>query len=91
MSDPKPMLAKFIVADSFGQKSIAINPEYVRYINATTENIVAIDLGGTERVRVEGDLECVAKSLGFRLGVTTMHTRRNGKEAPPSRPPALLS
>jgi hypothetical protein len=59
-------LVRFVAASS-GNQHIAINPDFVRRLIASSPNIVAIDIGDGEPVKVEGDLVSVAKRLGFRL------------------------
>ena len=62
-------LIKFVAAE-FGGQIIAINPDYVRCIVGPARqnsNAVSIGLGDGDSVSVEGDIDHVAKRLGFQL------------------------
>ena len=56
-------LAKFTVAGAGGQ-IVVINPDYVRRITRQNDKTVSINLGDGDPIRVEGDIDYVAKLLG---------------------------
>lgn len=76
MVDDKIPLTRFVSANWAGQ-AVAVNPTFVRCLVSSASGArptVSIDIGDPEGIKVEGDLESVATSLGFTL---TEHNKAN--------------
>jgi hypothetical protein len=62
-------LIKFVATSTDGQ-IVAINPDYVRCLVGRARQdskTVSIGLGDRETIAVDGDIDSVAKRLGFQL------------------------